>query len=159
MPTAKTTQTQASAENVKQTIEGLANAFNDENFRLAREYVSDSIEVSNPVVSHHNAEAYFEEAERLHVKFKIIKILVDGDEACVMYDVTHADVTTFAIGWFQVKDGKIASMRVVFDPRPLSSSAEQASKPGRDKDTEDDPDSSKGVTAKEKQAQVSVGRS
>jgi limonene-1,2-epoxide hydrolase len=114
-----TTQAGTASDDVKHVIGKFAKALNDENFQLARKYVSDGIKNSNPISSHDNAEAYFEELERLRLKYKIRKIFADGNEACVLYDVTASGVTLFASGWFQVEDGKVSSLRVVFDPTPL----------------------------------------
>jgi ketosteroid isomerase-like protein len=48
------------------------------------------------------------------------KVIADGDDVCLIYDlVTTAAGTIPTAGWFQVRDGKIATIRVFFDPRPL----------------------------------------
>jgi limonene-1,2-epoxide hydrolase len=114
-----TTQVSSASDEVKHIIGKFVKALNDENFQLARKYVKDDIKNSNPVSSHDNAEAYFEELARLRLKFKMHKIFADGNEACVLYDVTASGITLFACGWFQVDDGKVSSLRVVFDPTPL----------------------------------------
>jgi ketosteroid isomerase-like protein len=47
-------------------------------------------------------------------------VIVDGDDVCLVYDLA---TTKFGIiptaGWFHLRDGKITSIRVFFDPRPL----------------------------------------
>jgi ketosteroid isomerase-like protein len=48
------------------------------------------------------------------------KVIADGDDVCLIYDlVTNAAGTIPTAGWFHVRDGKIAAIRVFFDARPL----------------------------------------
>jgi hypothetical protein len=51
------------------------------------------------------------------------QVIASGDDACVIYDlVTNTPAGTIpTAGWFQLRDGKIASIRVFFDARPLDS--------------------------------------
>jgi hypothetical protein len=46
---------------------------------------------------------------------------VDGEDVCALYDLTFSKpaVTLFACGWYHVNRGKIDSIKVIFDPRPL----------------------------------------
>jgi hypothetical protein len=69
------------------------------------------------------AEAYLEEIERLRLKFEIQRIFADKEDVCALYNIDRAGVTVFACGWFQIKDGKVSSLKVTFDPRPLLASS------------------------------------
>jgi hypothetical protein len=64
-------------------------------------------------------EAYLHEIERLHLKLDIQRIFGDDKDVCALYDITVSGITLFACGWFQVEAGKVNSLRVTFDPRPL----------------------------------------
>lgn len=49
------------------------------------------------------------------------EVIVDGDDVCIIYDLvtkTEAGAIPCA-GWYQVRDGRVAWVRVYFDPRPL----------------------------------------
>ena len=50
------------------------------------------------------------------------KVFVDGDDVCVLYEmVTNTPAgTAFIAEWYQVKGGKIAALRAVFDARPFA---------------------------------------
>lgn len=49
------------------------------------------------------------------------KVFVDGDDVCVIYDLKTAPVpSTRTCEWYRVRDGKVASVSVVFDARPLA---------------------------------------
>jgi hypothetical protein len=46
----------------------------------------------------------------------------EGEDVCIIYDlVTHTPTARIpTAGWYRVRDGKIASVRAFFDPRPLT---------------------------------------
>jgi hypothetical protein len=49
------------------------------------------------------------------------KVIVDGDDVFIVYDlVTDTAAGTIpTAGWYHVRDGRIASIRVFFDARPF----------------------------------------
>jgi hypothetical protein len=63
--------------------------------------------------------ANLQKIEHLRLKFDIQKNFADGNDVCVMYDITVSGITLFACGWFQVAAEKVRSLRVTFDPRLL----------------------------------------
>jgi hypothetical protein len=65
------------------------------------------------------AEAYFDDMKRLRLKYDVKKAFVDGPDVCLLFDLTMRGKTLFTCGWYQVQQGKIVSLRVVFDPRPI----------------------------------------
>ena len=75
--------------------------------------------------SRDGAEVYFRDMERMRLKYNVNKVFVDGDDVCLFYDITMANVTVFCAGWYQLSGGKIRSFRVVFDPRPVLEAAEK----------------------------------
>jgi hypothetical protein len=83
-----TTQTQTSANEAKEVVLKLGRAINDESFQQARRYVSDDMKYVGPFGSRIGAEAYLQEIEHLRLKFDIHKIFADGNDVCVMYDIT-----------------------------------------------------------------------
>ncbi len=48
-------------------------------------------------------------------------IFAEGEDVCQIYDLTLAEppVTLPIAQWLTVRDGRIAALRVYFDPRPL----------------------------------------
>jgi hypothetical protein len=114
-----TKQVQASENNATQVVLELGKAINAEDFQLARKYVSDDMKHIYPLGTHDNAEVYFQQLEQIRPKLDIHKTFVDGNEVCVLYDTTALGVKLPASGWFKVKDGKVRSLTVVFDPRRL----------------------------------------
>jgi limonene-1,2-epoxide hydrolase len=48
------------------------------------------------------------------------KVIADGDDVCLIYDLLTTSAGTIpTAGWFQVRDGKIATITAFFDARPL----------------------------------------
>ena len=114
------------SSNAKKVVLSYLKALNDQDFKVARSYLKDNMTFQAPIASHNNADAYFKENERLRseygikkVLYAVKKVLVDGDDVCVFFDFNIGSVLLFASGWFQVENGKISSIRVVFDPRPI----------------------------------------
>jgi hypothetical protein len=112
-------QMKISTNEPKEVVLRLGKALNDESFQIARRYVSDDMKYVGPFGSRDGAEAYLQEIERLRLKFDIQKIFADDKNVCVLYDITVSGITLFACGWFQVNAGRVSSLRVTFDPRPL----------------------------------------
>jgi hypothetical protein len=91
-------------------------------FESARSYLKDNISYVSPLNSFDNAEAYLKYNFSLHLpKFDIKKIFTDGDDVCLLYDITltKPPAPLFVSLWAHVDDGKISSIRLVFDPRPF----------------------------------------
>jgi len=44
-------------------------------------------------------------------------VFVDGDDVCVLYDLATVGPTVFMSSRYQVKEGRIASIQTVFDPK------------------------------------------
>ena len=108
-----------STAGARQVVLDLGKVLNDENYEAARSYISDRMTYIGPFGSRDGADAYLQEMQRVHLKFDILKIVAENEDACVMYDITVAGITLFACGWFQFEAGTVKSMRVTFDPRPL----------------------------------------
>ena len=114
------------SSNAKKVVISYLKALNDQDFKAARSYLNDNMTFQAPIASHNSADAYFKENERLRseygikkVLYEIKKVFVDADDVCAFFDFNIGSVTLFACGWFQVENGKISSIRVLFDPRPI----------------------------------------
>jgi ketosteroid isomerase-like protein len=52
----------------------------------------------------------------------IHEVIAENGQVCVMYDlVTKTAGAIPTVGWYEVRDDKVASVRAFFDPRPLTS--------------------------------------
>jgi ketosteroid isomerase-like protein len=115
-----------SRSDVREVVISYLKALNDQDFKAARSYLKDDMTFLAPIASHNSADAYLEGNEQLRSKYGIEKVLyeikkvfADGDDVCVFFDFNIGSATLFASGWFHAANGKISSIRVVFDPRPI----------------------------------------
>jgi limonene-1,2-epoxide hydrolase len=108
-----------SSKNAKEVVMSYVKALNNQDFKSARTYVSDGLSFSAPLATYNNAEPYFKDMERLRIKFNVKKIFVDGNDVCLLYDFGAGPINLFGCGWYHVENGKISSLRVLYDPRPI----------------------------------------
>ncbi|HEX6561275.1 MAG TPA: nuclear transport factor 2 family protein [Nitrososphaera sp.] len=108
----------------KQVVMSFVEALGNQDYKSARSFVNDSMSFRGPLASYDNAETYFKDMERLRLpKFDIKKVFADGNDVCLLYDLNvggNPPAAVFVCGWYRVgDDGKLSSLRVVFDPRPF----------------------------------------
>lgn len=109
-------ETTTSAEKV---VISFVKALNEEDFKTARQYASDDMKFIGVLGSRDGADAYFKDMEKMKLKYDIKKVLTGGDDVCLLYDLQMSGLTIFGCGWYHVREGKVSSLRVVFDPRPV----------------------------------------
>jgi ketosteroid isomerase-like protein len=99
-------------------------AWTSGDFATARTLLRDDVTFVGPLGSGGGVESYMNRLVDLsrHVtSAEPIKVLVDGDDACIFYDlVTDAAVSVPTSDWYHVQDGKISSVRAYFDTRALA---------------------------------------
>jgi len=111
----------ATISNAKEVVLAFIKALNNDDFDAARKCVSSDLKFEGVMGSRDNADEYFKSMEKLRFKYDIKKAFVDGNDVCILYDIDMSGKTIFTCGWYKVRDGKIKSFRVVFDPRPIIS--------------------------------------
>lgn len=112
----------AIGENARDVVLALAKALNDEDLDQARRYVSKDLSFSGVLGSRQGADAYFEDMKHMRLKYDVKKVFFDDTDVCLFYDLTMSGTTVFVSAWYKVEDGKVQSLRVVFDPRLLLAS-------------------------------------
>jgi hypothetical protein len=109
--------------NPKEIVLEYLDAAQRKDFKTARKYVSENISYKAPLGSFNRAEPYFKYLEHLNLpKLDIKKVFTDGShDVCLLYELNYGTppTTTFVSAWFQIYDGKISSIRLIFDPRPF----------------------------------------
>lgn len=95
------------------------NALNEEDFDKAKNYVSDDMVFEGVLGSRNSAEAYFSDMKKMKLKYDILKAFEEDDDVCLLYNLHMGELVLFGCGWYHLKDGKINSLKVVFDPRPV----------------------------------------
>jgi predicted ester cyclase len=103
----------------KQIVLAFLNAVNKEDFKEARSYTADDLFFNGVMGKRNGAGEYFADMEKMLFKYDIKKVFTDGDDICVVYDISMKDKKIFTIGLYHFENEKIKTIQVVFDPRPL----------------------------------------
>lgn len=107
------------AINSREIVLAYVKALNREDFQTARQYVADDVSFDGVLGSRQGADAYFEDMKQMRLKYDVKKVFADANDVCVLYDVTLSGVKLFTCGWYRIEGGKIQSLKVIFDPRPV----------------------------------------
>jgi limonene-1,2-epoxide hydrolase len=116
---------ESSAKSAKEIVTEFIQALEQKDWKTVRSHISDNISVLAPgpskPITFHQAEAYMYYLE--HSNYpppEIKKVIADGNDVCVVYEVILTTPPVTACGLFHVNDdGKIGSVRNVLDPREL----------------------------------------
>src|SRR5262249_45731614 len=113
-----------SAINAKELVMDFLESCERKDFKSARNYISDNISYRGPtgMGSFDKAESYLKYLEHLDLpKADIKKVFENGNDICEVHEMKFGTLPepTFVCSWFHVDDGKISSIRVLFDPRPF----------------------------------------
>ena len=108
----------------KDVILSYHKAMQSGNYSGARQLLHDNLEFQGPIETFHKADDYIHALQKLSAivdHIDILKVFEDGNDVCLLCDlVTKTLGTSFVVEWYKVKEGKIASVRAVFDARPFA---------------------------------------
>ncbi|NOT76262.1 MAG: nuclear transport factor 2 family protein [Cyclobacteriaceae bacterium] len=105
--------------NPKEVVLTLIKDLNTENFEDAQSRVADDFSFEGVMGSRNGAEAYFSDMKKMKLKYDIKNVFAEGDDICILYDLEMQGKKIFCCGLYHVKDAKVNSLKVVFDPRPV----------------------------------------
>lgn len=111
------------AINAKEIVMSCINALNEEDFDKARKFVNENMRFIGVLGSRNGAEEYFADMRKMKLKYHIKKVFENGDDVCLLYDLDISGISIFGCGWYHVRNGKIDTLQVVFDPRPILESS------------------------------------
>lgn len=104
--------------NAKNAVMAFIKYLNEENFNAARRCTDESLKFEG-VMGSRGADDYFADMQQMKLKYHLLKTFADGEDVCVIYDITMSGVKVFSCGWYRVENNRITSIKVVFDPRPM----------------------------------------
>ena len=112
-----------SARTATTTNEGivldLIYAINSENFYEAARLLTDGFSFVGVLGTRNGATAYVDDLKRMKIKYKIHKVLAKDNDVCVLCDYTLQGRELLGCNWYTVDQGKVSSLKSIFDPRPL----------------------------------------
>jgi limonene-1,2-epoxide hydrolase len=93
-------------------------ALDSQDYETAMNHLHDNVRIRGPAgETYGKPYDFIEMLRRYQGKYDIKKAFADGDDVCLLYDLKTNGPTVFMSSWYQVKRGKIVSIRTVFDPR------------------------------------------
>ena len=109
----------AVAQDAREVVLSMVEAINNLDFEKARSYAHADMKFIGVMGSRDGADAYFKDMEKMKLKYAVKKAFVDGDDVCLLSDLQIDGKTILCCSWYVVKDEKVKSLKVIFDPRPL----------------------------------------
>lgn len=106
-------------QTAKETVLAFIKALNEEAFDTARTYANDDLAFISVMGTREGAKAYFDDMERMKIKYTIREAIGESDQACLLYEIVLDGQKLLGTGWYQLVNGKISTIRAIFDPRPL----------------------------------------
>jgi len=107
-----------------QVADDFFEAWTNKDFERARSLLHDDLSFEGPIESFSDADSYIASLKQLSgivTGADKQRVFVDGDDVCVIYDLKTAPIpSSRTCEWYRVRDGKIASVSVVFDARPFA---------------------------------------
>lgn len=98
-------------------------AWTSGDFASARATLADDVEFLGPLGKTHGADKYIEGVQGFAKTIDRVEIghsISENEHAVLLYDLVTKDGKRIpTAGHYVVRDGKIASVRAYFDPRPL----------------------------------------
>ncbi|HEV2323777.1 MAG TPA: nuclear transport factor 2 family protein [Terracidiphilus sp.] len=115
-------------DNARETVLACVKAIQSEDFKRTRELVDNDFSFVGVLGSVRGGDNYVEQMKKLHFKYNVKKVFADGSDVCLLSDVVMGETSVFTCSWYTVDGGKIRSLRVVFDPRPVLQGAPAAAR-------------------------------
>jgi hypothetical protein len=112
------------AAEARSVVEQYHQAWRDHDYSRARALLHDDLSFSGPFDTFERADDFIEAikalapiVEDVHMR----RLFADGDDVCLIFDMVTTGAGTQPIAeWYSVQDGRIASVRVIFDARPFA---------------------------------------
>jgi hypothetical protein len=118
---------ESSVKSAKDIVMEFVQATERQDYQTARGYLNDYVLYVSPVNSFDRAEPYLKYNLHLYrtgqlVKFNIKKEFLDSNDYCMIHEYNSQLVCV----WYHVEDdGKISSVKVIFDPRQFIAGTKQ----------------------------------
>ncbi|HEY4286508.1 MAG TPA: nuclear transport factor 2 family protein [Puia sp.] len=112
-------QTHSTTTEYEAKVLDLVHAINEERFDEAAGLLTDDFKFEGVMGTRNGCEAYIKDLKKMKIKYKIHKILADESDVCALCDYVMDGKTLLGCNWYTLRNGRISSLRAIFDPRPL----------------------------------------
>jgi predicted enzyme related to lactoylglutathione lyase len=113
-------------QDAREIVMSYIKALDSRDYDSAREWLGDNVLVKGPAgEAFRSPDEFISMMRQQQGEYDIKKVFVDADDVCLLYDFITKTATVFFSSWYKVKNGKITSIRTVFDPRPFAAMPEK----------------------------------
>ncbi|MBD3383724.1 hypothetical protein GF407_02255 [candidate division KSB1 bacterium] len=88
-----------------------------------REFLTDDFVFTDPLMTANSADEYIDQLVSMGDEFELYatvrKLVAGGDVVAALVEFSGPDGPMTYSQWFTLRDGKIARLEVVYDPRPF----------------------------------------
>ena len=104
----------------KEMVLSFLEALNHEDFKKAEECLNKDFTFKGPMGERNGAREYMEDMKKMKFKYKIDKAFAAEEDVCVLYEIDMSGKATIpTCGIYHLDNGKLSSLKVFFDPRPI----------------------------------------
>ena len=108
---------------VREVVVSYIQAMDKREYAAARQYLQDNVFIKGPAgEAFRRPDDFLKMMEQQRGCYDIKKIFVDGADVCVLYDFVTEKTTVFFCSWYEVKVGKMASIKTIFDSPAFATS-------------------------------------
>lgn len=101
------------------TVSAFLKALNENDFDGAAELMDENVRFEGVLGSVDGRKEYVNQMAKMKLRYNVQKLLYDEDSVSVLYEINMGGNNVLTSGWYEVHDGKITHIRVIFDPRPV----------------------------------------
>ena len=115
------TRLEENMQSAREVVTSYITAMDSRDYAAARNYLQETVFIKGPAgEAFRSPDDFLKMMEKQRGHYDIKKVFVDGDDVCLLYNFVTERVTAFFCSWYQVKEGKIASIQTIFDPRAFA---------------------------------------
>lgn len=103
----------------KEAVLAFIKALNDEDFDAARNLITDDMSFIGVLGTRNSGDVYMQDMQKMRFKYDVQKVFVDGTDVCLWYTIDMSGPKILSSGWYTTEGGKVKSLKVLFDPRPV----------------------------------------
>jgi hypothetical protein len=100
-------------------VSSFLKALNSYDYEGAGEFMSDDIRFEGVLGSVNGKKEYLGQMAKMKLRYDVKKLLYDEETVSVLYEIQMGGKTVLTSGWYEVREGLITHIRVIFDPRPV----------------------------------------
>jgi SnoaL-like protein len=96
-------------------------ALDTQDYDQAASYLSEKVRIMGPAgEAFHKPKEFVGMLSQYRGKYDVRKIFSDGNDVCLIYELSAGKAKTMMCSWYKVENGKIVWIQTIFDPKPFN---------------------------------------